>query len=160
MWACACACAPRASKGTKEWPSHLICAQCSLINAALSLETNIGPSYLWTCSSTSLIQVDFFFPFPVSLSLPPSPTRHLSCHTCMCQQKLSLTATHCASTGSLGFGGNEKKREKVVRMNICITMSASGLSRCQPFKRRLGEDLWIIKGPRLMDAPGSCQVWF
>lgn len=82
--------------------------------------------------------------FSVSLSTCTHTHTHLSRLTRMCQQKLSLTAAHCASTRSLGFA--TKKREKVVRMNICITMSASGLPQCQPFKHRLREDLWIIKG--------------
>lgn len=43
----------------KGKPKHSSHAQSLQINMALSLETNSGPSHLWTCSSKSLIQVHF-----------------------------------------------------------------------------------------------------
>lgn len=140
------------SAGTKGWPRHLNCAQCSPINTPLSLETNIGPPHLWTCSSTSLIQVHFFS--PSTLTFSPSQhtlTRHLSrLHLHVSTQTVTHSGTLCQRWGLVAT--TEEKKWDVVRMNICITMSASGLSQCQPFKRRLREDWWIIEGPRLANV--------
>lgn len=81
----------------------------------------------WAVSFVNLLK-HIINPGALFFSVPLFPSQRTHTQppplTYTCQQKLSVTAALCARTGTVGFGG----RKKVVGTNICITMSASGLS--------------------------------
>lgn len=123
----------------KRQPRHSNHAQSSQINTALSLETNIGPSHFWTCSSTSLIQVHFFFSqsFLHTHTQSPPPQLHASTENCHSRQHFVPVLELWDSVKEKGCG-NEHQHNNVSVWFVC--------SQSQPLIHSLREDSWIIKG--------------
>lgn len=125
-------------KGQRRLSNH---AQGLQINTTLSLETNIGPSHLWTCSSTSLIQVHFFscstLPLSTYTYTTSSPHLHVSTETVSHRSTL-CPYWNCGIWRKEKGCGNEHLHNNVSVWFVC--------SQCQPFTHSPGEDLWIIKG--------------
>lgn len=71
---------PHAGKETKGSPGRWDYAHTYQINTKLSFETNIGPSHLWTCSSTALISAHFspLYRLATYTHITSSPNLHVS----------------------------------------------------------------------------------